>query len=334
MISYETEDKIMKKRFTLIILGTMIAMILCSCSSDITYVDNGQNTDNAPAASAEQSKEDQSSKEQDSSSEQSGEQASEAAGASSEDSSEEESSEAESSAESQAESKAESSAESQAESKAESSAESQAESKAESSAESQAESKAESSAESQAESKAESSAESQAESSEEEIEPRKYLDPLKMSVDISDEKVAAENPDITGSEVYYITSTKELDDFYEKYKKTYSLDEVDSGLAFKAAVSSLGSDYFKENDVFIVVEKYEKGSEFTAGDLYKQDGVTVMDIYKDDPGSAESTAYILDITGALKTDLGGSAPKINILPSGGYITDKPDDEDEIVSEGE
>ena len=322
MISYETEDKIMKKRFTLIILGTMIAMILCSCSSDITYVDNGQNTDNAPAASAEQSKVDQSSKEQDSSSEQSGEQASEAAGASSEDSSEEESSEAESSAESQAESKAESSAESQAESKAESSAESQAESKAESSAESQAESKAE------------SSAESQAESSEEEIEPRKYLDPLKMSVDISDEKVAAENPDITGSEVYYITSTKELDDFYEKYKKTYSLDEVDSGLAFKAAVSSLGSDYFKENDVFIVVEKYEKGSEFTAGDLYKQDGVTVMDIYKDDPGSAESTAYILDITGALKTDLGGSAPKINILPSGGYITDKPDDEDEIVSEGE
>ena len=286
MISYETEDKIMKKRFTLIILGTMIAMILCSCASDITYVDNGQNTDNAPAASAEQSKEDQSSKEQDSSSEQSGEQASEAAGASSEDSSEEESSEAESSAESQAESKAE------------------------------------------------SSAESQAESSEEEIEPRKYLDPLKMSVDISDEKVAAENPDITGSEVYYITSTKELDDFYEKYKKTYSLDEVDSGLVFKAAVSSLGSDYFKENDVFIVVEKYEKGSEFTAGDLYKQDGVTVMDIYKDDPGSAESTAYILDITGALKTDLGGSAPKINILPSGGYITDKPDDEDEIVSEGE
>ncbi len=334
MISYETEDKIMKKRFTLIILGTMIAMILCSCASDITYVDNGQNTDNAPAASAEQSKEDQSSKEQDSSSEQSGEQASEAAGASSEDSSEEESSEAESSAESQAESKAESSAESQAESKAESSAESQAESKAESSAESQAESKTESSAESQAESKAESSAESQAESSEEEIEPRKYLDPLKMSVDISDEKVAAENPDITGSEVYYITSTKELDDFYEKYKKTYSLDEVDSGLVFKAAVSSLGSDYFKENDVFIVVEKYEKGSEFTAGDLYKQDGVTVMDIYKDDPGSAESTAYILDITGALKTDLGGSAPKINILPSGGYITDKPDDEDEIVSEGE
>ena len=322
MISYETEDKIMKKRFTLIILGTMIAMILCSCASDITYVDNGQNTDNAPAASAEQSKEDQSTKEQDSSSEQSGEQASEAAGASSEDSSEEESSEAESSAESQAESKAESSAESQAESKAESSAESQAESKAESSAESQAESKAE------------SSAESQAESSEEEIEPRKYLDPLKMSVDISDEKVAAENPDITGSEVYYITSTKELDDFYEKYKKTYSLDEVDSGLVFKAAVSSLGSDYFKENDVFIVVEKYEKGSEFTAGDLYKQDGVTVMDIYKDDPGSAESTAYILDITGALKTDLGGSAPKINILPSGGYITDKPDDEDEIVSEGE
>ena len=312
----------MKKRFTLIILGTMIAMILCSCSSDITYVDNGQNTDNAPAASAEQSKEDQSSKEQDSSSEQSGEQASEAAGASSEDSSEEESSEAESSAESQAESKAESSAESQAESKAESSAESQAESKAESSAESQVESKAE------------SSAESQAESSEKEIEPRKYLDPLKMSVDISDEKVAAENPDITGSEVYYITSTKELDDFYEKYKKTYSLDEVDSGLVFKAAVSSLGSDYFKENDVFIVVEKYEKGSEFTAGDLYKQDGVTVMDIYKDDPGSAESTAYILDITGALKTDLGGSAPKINILPSGGYITDKPDDEDEIVSEGE
>ena len=288
----------MKKRFTLIILGTMIAMILCSCSSDITYVDNGQNTDNAPAASAEQSKDDQSSKEQDSSSEQSGEQASEAAGASSEDSSEEESSEAESSAESQAESKAESSAESQAESKAE------------------------------------SSAESQAESSEEEIEPRKYLDPLKMSVDISDEKVAAENPDITGTEVYYITSTKELDDFYEKYKKTYSLDEVDSGLVFKAAVSSLGSDYFKENDVFIVVEKYEKGSEFTAGDLYKQDGVTVMDIYKDDPGSAESTAYILDITGALKTDLGGSAPKINILPSGGYITDKPDDEDEIVSEGE
>ena len=264
----------MKKRFTLIILGTMIAMILCSCASDITYVDNGQNTDNAPAASAEQSKEDQSSKEQDSSSEQSGEQASEAAGASSEDSSEEESSEAE------------------------------------------------------------SSAESQAESSEKEIEPRKYLDPLKMSVDISDEKVAAENPDITGSEVYYITSTKELDDFYEKYKKTYSLDEVDSGLVFKAAVSSLGSDYFKENDVFIVVEKYEKGSEFTAGDLYKQDGVTVMDIYKDDPGSAESTAYILDITGALKTDLGGSAPKINILPSGGYITDKPDDEDEIVSEGE
>ena len=312
----------MKKRFTLIILGTMIAMILCSCASDITYVDNGQNTDNAPAASAEQSKEDQSTKEQDSSSEQSGEQASEAAGASSEDSSEEESSEAESSAESQAESKAESSAESQAESEAESSAESQAESKAESSAESQVESKAE------------SSAESQAESSEKEIEPRKYLDPLKMSVDISDEKVAAENPDITGSEVYYITSTKELDDFYEKYKKTYSLDEVDSGLVFKAAVSSLGSDYFKENDVFIVVEKYEKGSEFTAGDLYKQDGVTVMDIYKDDPGSAESTAYILDITGALKTDLGGSAPKINILPSGGYITDKPDDEDEIVSEGE
>lgn len=309
-IFHGTEENQLKKRLIFIMLGSMIVMLLCSCTGGPVNIEPSGNTNTAPASSAapqSEAAQTESSAAQSSAPES-------AADDSSENETDDESSSLQSS-------------EVSAEESAQESSEAEESSAAASSQKPVEESKTESSAAEKTDTPAESS-------EQQEITPREYIDPLKMTVDISDKDVAAAKTDLSQPQVYYITNTTELHNFYEKYKSAYSLDKTDSGVTFNEDISTLDNTFFKDNDAVIIVQQYNKNKEITIGDVYKQGSGTAVDIYKEAPSSADDTAYVLDIIGALKTDFSGKAPSLNILPAGGYITDEPDDDDqaEIIEE--
>lgn len=167
-------------------------------------------------------------------------------------------------------------------------------------------------------------------SEEEQIVPRHYIDPLKITVDISDQAVRSVGTDLSKPAVYYIKSAEELHKFYESYRKTYSLDSTDGGLDFNTSVQTLDSGFFADNDMIIIVQRYAKGTEFEVGDVYSQDGGAAIDIYKEEPSSDDNAFFVLDMIAAESKELGGKTPVLNILPPGGYITDEGEDDDEIV----
>ena len=299
----------MKKQIRLLLTGSIAALLLCGCKGGPVNVgpDAGADTGTVSSAAPQSgSPEAQSSI-----------QGSSAAGSLTEESSDG-SSEVQSSTPAAEETSQESEQEHSSEqTSSQSAGESSAGSKTESSAESKAES-----------SNAEVTPEPENSGEEQEITPREYIDPLKITVDISDKEVAAAKTDLSDPQVYYITNTTELHNFYEKYKTAYSLDKVDGGLSFNEAVSTLDGTFFKDNDAVIIVQQYDKDKEITIGDVYKQGGGSAVDIYKEEPTYADHTAYVLDIIGALRSDLGGKTPQLCILPAGGYITEEGDSEDE------
>ncbi len=163
----------------------------------------------------------------------------------------------------------------------------------------------------------------------EQITPRQYIDPLKITVDISDSEIISAGTDLSKPLTYYIKNRSDLQAFYDKYKKSYALDSTDDGLDFNTSMQSLDDSFFEENDAVIIVQSYSKNDEFEIGDVYKNESGYTIDVYKGEPSSGD-VAYVLDLVAASKDDLDGKDPKLNILSPGGYITEEGDDDDEIV----
>lgn len=172
----------------------------------------------------------------------------------------------------------------------------------------------------------ESSEPSKTEQSEEslpdgEIAPREYIDPLRITIDVSDEQMRQGSEELGEPKIFYIRNPSEMHDFYEKNKTALSLDQTDGGLDFNQAVGTLDSNYFEQNDVVIIAVKYASDKEYTFGDIYKGDGGAIIDIYKDAPSSADNASYVVEIVGALKSALNDKQPELNILPAGDNLAD-------------
>ncbi len=156
--------------------------------------------------------------------------------------------------------------------------------------------------------------------------PSKYISTTQMEFNVSDEAAAKVNENLR---VSFFTTKKELDDFYSSNKDKYSLDKPESGSDFKTVTKDLTDDYFKVYNVMVVLQSYDKEKELEIGDTYNGDKGVVLDIYRDEPASADKAAYTMNIICYSKDEV-SKAPEINFLPAGTMYADESDP-DVIVS---
>lgn len=156
--------------------------------------------------------------------------------------------------------------------------------------------------------------------------PSKYISTTQMEFDISDAEMAKANEEL---KISFFTSKKELDDFYSSNKDKYALDKPDNGSDFKTVTKDLTDDYFTIYNVMVVVQSYDKEKGIEIGDTYKNDNGVVLDIYRDEPASADKAAYTMSIICYSKDEV-SKVPEINFLPAGTMYADESDP-DVIVS---
>lgn len=150
--------------------------------------------------------------------------------------------------------------------------------------------------------------------------PSKYVSNTQMTVDLSDSVMAKTGEDLR---LAFITSKKELDDYYTANKDKYALDKPDSGNDFKTAVKDLTDEFFSTNNVMIIVQSYDKGKNVEIGDTHIEDKGAVIDIYKETPRAPDKAAYVMNLICYSKNDI-SKMPEVNVLAAGGLYSDESD----------
>ncbi len=141
-------------------------------------------------------------------------------------------------------------------------------------------------------------------------------------VSLSTEKMDSKSLDLSSPVAFTITSSEELENFYNKNKDTYCLDVVESGPTFSDRVNSLEENYFDEGDIIIVIQKYSPESEIEFFDIGTQGNRLIINTQFKKPSSGK-TAYACSLIQITKAERKNAAPVIN--------TFEPTEEESIVS---
>lgn len=142
----------------------------------------------------------------------------------------------------------------------------------------------------------------------------KYLTMTVYSTAVSKKNMTAQSIDLSSPSVTKITDTKELKEFYEKYKTTYSLDDVDSGQPFSDITADFDNNFFADNDVVVIVQTCDSESGVEVGEAYIDNSELKITVCKNEPSSADKTAYNCSVIVLNKADVGSAKPSVEILP--------------------
>lgn len=144
----------------------------------------------------------------------------------------------------------------------------------------------------------------------------KYLTLSSTQINVSKKKIDLQSYDLSKPGVFTITSVSELNDFYQKNKSSYSLDEVDSGITFSELTKDFDKAFFDENEIIVILQKYDKDNGLEIGDAYIENSELKINVCKTEPSSADKTAYGCSVIGISKNDVGKAKPTvITISPS-------------------
>lgn len=143
------------------------------------------------------------------------------------------------------------------------------------------------------------------------ISAEEYISVLISSATLSTEKWKLKSIDLSEPIVFTITSSDEMDKFYEEYKDTYSLDDVESNLTFSEIIDTVYSDaYFDGNDIIIIIQKYDTDDDIEINEVYIEDSKLKINVYKNEPSSDEKTGYNCSFVGISKDERGSAEPVI------------------------
>ena len=153
------------------------------------------------------------------------------------------------------------------------------------------------------------------ESSDENIMPE-YLSALTSYTILSSDKLNSKSPDLSEPAVFTVTNSDELDKFYDEYKDTYFLDDVESKFTFTETIETVfGESYLDENDIIIMVQKYDSDYGIEVNEVYVEGSELKIQVYKNTPASADKTAYSCCFMGISKADRADAEPVIVEVPA-------------------
>ncbi len=89
----------------------------------------------------------------------------------------------------------------------------------------------------------------------------KYLDVTFTPIDGKDANIDKSSINMSSPTYYSISSVDEMNDFVSKYEKTYSVNDVESGVTFNTLAEKFDSNYFEVMSLVIIPVKYDKDTE-------------------------------------------------------------------------
>ena len=89
----------------------------------------------------------------------------------------------------------------------------------------------------------------------------KYLDVTFTPIDIKDANIDKSSINMSSPVYYQISSVDEMEKFVSEYGKTYSVNDVESGVTFDTLAEKFDSTYFDAMSLVIIPAKYDKDSE-------------------------------------------------------------------------
>lgn len=89
----------------------------------------------------------------------------------------------------------------------------------------------------------------------------KYLDVTFTPIDGKDANIDKSSINMSSPTYYSVSSVDEMNDFVSKYEKTYSVNDVESGVTFNTLAEKFDSNYFEVMSLVIIPVKYDKDTE-------------------------------------------------------------------------
>ena len=144
-------------------------------------------------------------------------------------------------------------------------------------------------------------------------EQPKLLDVTFTPIDVKDTNVEPDVIDMSAPEYYLISNSAELGDFVSKYEKTYSLNTVESGVDFNTIAEKFDDTYFEHMSVVVIPVEYDKDTETEIGTITIDGDNYVIEVCTQLAESKEKSNTLCFVVQTYKSDMEGKNVVIKVV---------------------
>ena len=141
----------------------------------------------------------------------------------------------------------------------------------------------------------------------------KFLDVTYTPIDVKDSNVEVDVIDMTNPQYYLIKTKAELDDFVSKYEKTFSLNDVENGVEFNTLAEKFDEGYFENMSLVVIPVEYDKDTETEVGTITIEGNDYVIEVCTQPAESADKINRLCFVIQTYKSDMEGKTVLIRVV---------------------
>lgn len=141
----------------------------------------------------------------------------------------------------------------------------------------------------------------------------KYLDVTYTPIDVNDSKADSSAIDMTNPKYYLLSSTAELKDFVSNYENTFSLNDVENGVEFNTLAEKFDDTYFEFMSVIVIPVQYDKNTETEVGTITIEDNDYVIEVCTQPAEKQEDLNTLCFVVQTTKSDMEGKDIMIRVV---------------------
>ena len=141
----------------------------------------------------------------------------------------------------------------------------------------------------------------------------KYLDVTYTPIDVNDSKADSSAIDMTNPKYYLLSSTAELKDFVSNYENTFSLNDVENGVEFNTLAEKFDDTYFEFMSVIVIPVQYDKNTETEVGTITIEDNDYVIEVCTQPAENQDDLNTLCFVVQANKEDMQGKNVMIRVV---------------------
>ena len=141
----------------------------------------------------------------------------------------------------------------------------------------------------------------------------KYLDVTYTPIDVNDSKADSSAIDMTNPKYYLLSSTAELKDFVNSYESTFSLNDVENGVEFNTLAEKFDDTYFEFMSVIVIPVQYDKNTETEVGTITIEDNDYVIEVCTQPAENQDDLNTLCFVVQANKEDMQGKNVMIRVV---------------------
>ena len=141
----------------------------------------------------------------------------------------------------------------------------------------------------------------------------KYLDVTYTPIDVNDSKADSSAIDMTNPKYYLLSSTAELKDFVSNYENTFSLNDVENGVEFNTLAEKFDDTYFEFMSVIVIPVQYDKNTETEVGTITIEDNDYVIEVCTQPAENKDDLNTLCFVVQANKEDMQGKNVIIRVV---------------------